>query len=93
LSDLRSAPCGRTRRDIYEQTHITLSVHHLESVYKTRKLSEMRHTSLMCAGAVFFGSLTKSRGANCTAKFEVLVTCVALNGAPTSTPPSFPRPP
>jgi hypothetical protein len=44
----------------------------------------MRHAALMCAGAVLFGSLAASRGANCTAKFEGLVTCAALNGAPAS---------
>jgi hypothetical protein len=42
----------------------------------------MRHAALMCAGAVLFGSLAASRGANCTAKFEGLVYCAALNGAP-----------
>ena len=44
----------------------------------------MRHAALFCAGAVFLGALAASRGANCTAKFEGLVTCAGLNGSPAS---------
>lgn len=44
----------------------------------------MQHARLLCAGAVLLSSLAASRGANCTARFEGLVTCAALNGAPAS---------
>ena len=44
----------------------------------------MRHFGLICAGTLLLGSLTLSRGANCTGKFEGLTTCVALNGVPAS---------
>jgi hypothetical protein len=50
----------------------------------------MWHVALMCVGDVFFDTLTASRGANCTAKFEGLVRFAALNGAPTNgTPAQF----
>ena len=44
----------------------------------------MRHFALICAGTVLLGSLAAVRGANCTAKFEGLGTCTALNGVPVS---------
>lgn len=48
----------------------------------------MRHQRLLCAGAVLFSTLALSRAANCTAKFEGLVTCAVLNGVPASGTPA-----
>jgi hypothetical protein len=47
----------------------------------------MRHTALICAGAVLLSTLAVSRGANCTAMFAGLGTCAVLNGVPASGTP------